>query len=85
MKYTDKVAQLEATQKTWLDKHNATCGKLNNQMDTKTAMKVATRNYQFVNERADELTKLSVRAHTKPSVSYNVDKQPNTPPTASQY
>ena len=77
----DKVAQLEATQKTWLDKRNATCGKLNNQMDTKTAMKVTACIYQFVNERADELTKLSVRAHTKPSVSYNVDKQPNTPPT----
>jgi uncharacterized protein YecT (DUF1311 family) len=77
----EKLAQLDATQKTWLDKRNTTCGKLHNQLATPEATKVTACIYQFVNERADELTKLSVRAQTKPSVSYNVDKQANTPAT----
>jgi uncharacterized protein YecT (DUF1311 family) len=77
----EKVAQLEATQKAWLDKRNATCGKLHNQLATPEATKLTACIYQFVNERADELTKLSVRAHTKPSVSYNVDKTTTAPAT----
>ena len=73
----DEQQALEQTQKAWLDKRNATCGKLSEETAAAEAMPMLSCIYKAVKQRADEVEKMpipkAVSSESKPSQAKDSD------------